>query len=78
MMKFYISFKDSQQNVFRTIRIWTAMEDIELILKQFANNSFNKAFIESVKFEKEDEHFVLSIFGPNKMDLGSLEATVAA
>lgn len=77
-MKFYISFKDSRDNVFKTIRIWTSETDIESVLRQFAENSFSKEFVESVKFEAENKIFLLSLFGQNKIEIGSVTARVAA
>lgn len=76
-MKFYISFKDSRDNIFRTIRVWTTEVDLESVMRQFATNSFSKEFVESIKFESEDRVYVLSLFGPNQMELGWVVAEAA-
>lgn len=76
-MKFYISFKDSRENTFKTISIWTSEIGIESLLKDFVTNNFNINFIESMNYEEKDASFELSLVGQNEMAIGSIMAKAA-
>jgi hypothetical protein len=76
-MKFYISFKDSKENTFKTISIWASEIGIESLLKDFVTNNFNVNFIESMNYEENESGFELSLVGQNEMTIGSIMAEAA-